>query len=126
MSLMTLGESIVGNLGGFDSSIEITALGNPVNFVSRIDEATKNIAMRHLVTNRHIVMDERTANALIAILPDFRPEPLNLRDIGVRIRDFESVDRIFLFCVDPIKNQNISAQLKGLVMADVSDAYRSV
>ena len=33
--LITSGEAVVGNLGGFDSSIEITALGNPGKFIMK-------------------------------------------------------------------------------------------
>ena len=121
--LITSGEAIVGNLGGFDSSIEITALGNPVNFLSRIDEATKHPAIRHRITNRHVVMDERTAKELSIILPDFKPEQLNLTELGVQIRDFESVDRIFLYHVDPHKNRTTETQLRGLVRTDARNAH---
>ncbi len=121
--LITSGDAIVGNLGGFDSSIEITALGNPVNFLSRIDEATKHLAIRHLITNSHVVMDERTAMELSKMLPDFKPECLNLTEYGVHIRDFESVDRIFLYLVDPLKNRTTNTQLRGLVRPDVRHAH---
>ena len=70
--LITSGDAVVGNLGGFDSSIEITALGNPVNFLSRIDEATKHSAIRGLITNRHIVMDKGTAMGLGASFRDLK------------------------------------------------------
>ena len=121
--LITSGEAIVGNLGGFDSSIEITALGNPVNFLSRIDEATKHPAIRPLVTNNHIVMDERTATGLSAVLPSLELEHINLAKLGVHIRDFESVDRIFLYCVDPLKSPATNTQLRGLVSTDVTDTH---
>jgi class 3 adenylate cyclase len=123
--LMTSGEAVVGNLGGFDSSIEITALGNPVNFLSRIDEATKHPTIRALITNRHIVMDERTAMGLRAVLTGFEVEEVDLTRLGLQIRDFESVDRIFLFRVDPVKAQNTNMQLRGLVGTDVADTYGS-
>jgi class 3 adenylate cyclase len=124
--LITSGDAIVGNLGGFDSSIEITALGNPVNFLSRIDEATKHAAIRRLITTRHVVMDERTAMGLGAVLPGLKVERLDLAKLGVQIRDFESVDRIFLFRVDPLNAQSKNMQLKGLVSTDVTDDYRSL
>jgi class 3 adenylate cyclase len=123
--LITSGEALVGNLGGFDSSIEITALGNPVNFLSRIDEATKHSAIRSLITNRHVVMDERTAMGLSALLPEFEIEELNLARLGVHIRDFESVDRIFLFRVDPLRAKRTNMQLRGLVTTDVADTFGS-
>ena len=123
--LMTSGEAIVGNLGGFDSSIEITALGNPVNFLSRIDEATKQPALRKMISNKHIVIDERTARALMAIVPGFEPEALRLKDLGVTIRDFESVDHLFLYCVDEAKSRFTNSKIDGIVGTHVTDDRRT-
>jgi class 3 adenylate cyclase len=122
--LMASGEAIVGNLGGFDSSIEITALGNPVNLLSRMDEATKNPAIRTRITNNHIVMDERTATILKELVPSLMFDCLELKAFGVRIRDFESIDRIFLHRVDTL-NVHASSQLEDLVNLDVTDAIRA-
>ncbi len=122
--LMTSGEAIVGNLGGFDSSIEITALGNPVNFLSRIDEATKQPALRQMISSKHIVIDERTARLLMAIVPGFEPEALSLRELGVTIRDFESVDQLFLYCVDDAKSHFMNLQIDGIVGTHVTDTRR--
>jgi class 3 adenylate cyclase len=119
--LMASGEAVVGNLGGFDSSIEITALGNPVNFLARVDEATKNPAIRDLITNNHIVMDDRTAERLQAILPEFTPQRLDLAEFGVRIRDFEKVDHIWLYKVESPKNRTTEAHLEGLARTHVRD-----
>lgn len=116
--LMASGEAVVGNLGGFDSSIEITALGNPVNFLARIDEATKNPAIRKLITNNHIVIDDRTAERLRAILPEFTPQRLDLAELGVSIRDFETVSHIWLYKADPPKNRTTAA-LEGLARTHV-------
>ena len=121
--LIASGEAIVGNLGGFDSSIEITALGNPVNFLSRMDEATKHPAIRHLITNRHVVMDERTANHLRTMLPNFTPQDLNLAEFGVRIRDFENVDRIFLCLIDSPNSRATSMELNKLVRTDARNDH---
>jgi class 3 adenylate cyclase len=123
--LMASGEAIVGNLGGFDSSIEITALGNPVNLLARIDEATKSPAIRELVTNNHIVMDDRTADQLKAILPEFRPQRLELAKLGVRVRDFEKVEQIWLYSAEPPKISTTTAHLDGLLKAYVTNVRGS-
>ena len=123
--LMTSGEAIVGNLGGFDSSIEITALGNPVNFLSRIDEATKQPALRGMISNKHVVIDERSAKALMAIVPGFEPKALCLKDLGVTIRDFEGVDQLFLYCVDDAKSRLTNSKIDGIVGTHVRDTRRA-
>jgi class 3 adenylate cyclase len=124
--LMTSGEATVGNLGGFDSSIEITALGNPVNFLSRIDEATKHPAVRHMITNKHIVMDERTSELLRELVPAFAPQRLNLSQLGVRIRDFEGVDQIFLLLVDLQSSNKNAMNPSDAVGIDVGNNKKSV
>ena len=60
-----------------------------------------------------------------AILPGFEVEHVDLAKLGIHIRDFESVDRIFLFRVDPLKAKNTNMQLRGLVSTDVTDTYGS-
>jgi hypothetical protein len=48
-----------------------------------------------------------------------------LAKLGVHIRDFESVDRIFLYRFDPLKAHRTNMQLRGLISADVTDTYGS-
>ena len=124
--LITSGEAVVGNLGGFDSSIEITALGNPVNFLSRIDEATKHPAIRSMITNRHIVMDEGTAMGLGAILPGFEVEHVDLASSAFTFATSKaSIGDIPLFRVRPLNAKSTNMQLRGLVSTDVTDPYGS-
>jgi class 3 adenylate cyclase len=123
--LIASGEAIVGNLGGFDSSIEITALGNPVNLLARIDEATKAPALRELITNNHIVMDNRTADGLSAIVPEFRPQRVDLVQLGVCIRDFENVEYIWVYKAEPQNNRSTAAHLDVLVRSHVEDVRDS-
>ena len=60
--LIANGDAIVGNLGGYDSSIEITALGSPVNLLSRIDEITKLPRFREVVRESDLVFCPTTAH----------------------------------------------------------------
>jgi class 3 adenylate cyclase len=95
--LVASGPSVVGNLGGFDSSIEITALGNPVNLLSRIDEIVKHPRVRERIATTDVVLDESTKVALQALKDAPLPLcPLDLNEIGVRIRDFEDVPSLWL------------------------------
>jgi len=87
--LVSCGPAVVGNIGGFDSSIEITALGPPVNFLSRLDEATKveRLSLRlqpgDVLVSKNYYERSHLANQLTL-------EMLDLDDIGIVIRDFPS------------------------------------
>ena len=58
--LLSSGDAIVGNLGGLDSSIEITALGSPVNFLSRLDDLTKEPAISEILNSGDIIVCDMT------------------------------------------------------------------
>jgi class 3 adenylate cyclase len=127
--LMASGDATVGNLGGFDSSIEITALGNPVNFLARLDEATKHPAIRKLVTSNHIVMDDQTAAELQALIPEFSPRCLSLRKVGIEIRDFEDIDSIWLYKAESrsdLPSILEVARYHGSDVGDTSGAVQSI
>ncbi len=94
--LIASGEAIVGNVGGVDSSVEITALGSPVNFLSRLDDATKLPAFESILTPGDLIACERTMSEIstCSTTPDIREVDLNL--LGVSIRDFPEVKRVFV------------------------------
>jgi class 3 adenylate cyclase len=94
--LIANGDAIVGNLGGYDSSIEITALGSPVNLLSRIDEVTKLAKFRNRVDETDLVLCPLTAKLLGHLALGCRLNPLPLQDIGATIRDFEEMTTIWL------------------------------
>lgn len=92
--LISTGEAIVGNIGGFDSSVEITALGSPVNFLSRLDELTKQPQLRALLRSSDLVICDRS----MKLLQELRIHPtvttIDLEDLGLSIRNFPDVRRI--------------------------------
>ena len=91
--LLSCGEALVGNLGGLDSSIEITALGSPVNFLSRLDELTKHPRVKELLEPGDLILCERSAGIINEMVPG-----LEMREIclpGVTIRDFPEVSCIY-------------------------------
>ncbi|MCR9278600.1 MAG: hypothetical protein NXH85_11550 [Pseudomonadaceae bacterium] len=93
--LVASGEAVVGNLGGFDSSVEITALGNPVNFLARLDDLTKSPKLSNIFREDHLVLDNTTAMILENIYPQLMITKVDLKQLDSQIRDFEEVEVIY-------------------------------
>ncbi len=108
--LIANGDAIVGNLGGYDSSIEITALGSPVNLLSRIDEITKLARFKQLVQESDLVLCPTTARLLEHLAMGCTMVPLELDKIGARIRDFEEITTLWLL---PAISENYSRILSA-------------
>jgi class 3 adenylate cyclase len=102
--LISSGPAIVGNLGGYDSSIEITALGSPVNLLSRLDELTKQPNFKAEVGETDLILCDRSARLLLEL--DLRCEinALRLDSISATVRDFEEVSQIWIM---PTTNENL-------------------
>lgn len=109
--LISCGEALVGNLGGLDSSIEITALGSPVNYLSRVDEITKHPRMKELLEPGDLILCERSAHILRSLVPS-----LDVREIllpGVTIRDFPEVSCIYSIKVTESSYTSVAAAYKN-------------
>ncbi len=89
--LISCGEALVGNLGGLDSSIEITALGSPVNFLSRLDELTKHPRVSALLSPGDLVLSMDAWGAIESFAPTMSKKKIDLAQLGVSIRDFGDV-----------------------------------
>lgn len=85
--LISSGQAIVGNIGGFDSSIEITALGPPVNYLSRLDEASKVERLACRLQTGDIVLSHDFFEKCVDSL-QISWETIDLQEIGIVIRDF--------------------------------------
>lgn len=94
--LISTGDAIVGNLGSMDSSIEITALGSPVNLLSRVDELTKSAALKPHLAKPCLILCDRTADLLREINLNLDIKKISLSELGLHIRNFEDVDSIWL------------------------------
>jgi class 3 adenylate cyclase len=94
--LVASGTAVVGNLGGFDSSVEITALGDPVNFLARLDETTKVPILESMLSGNEVVLDELSARRLRGLLPSLDLTEVDLEHLSIRIRDFPEVTKIFV------------------------------
>ncbi|MEZ5596232.1 MAG: hypothetical protein R3E84_07560 [Pseudomonadales bacterium] len=93
--LISIGEAYVGNVGGFDSSVEITALGTPVNLLSRIDELTKHPGIAAKLTSGDIVLTDAAYKMMIGKGVSVVSEVLDLQSFGIEIRNFTEEKRIY-------------------------------
>ena len=94
--LLASGSAWVGNMGGNDSSVEITALGSPVNFVARLDELTKQPEIQKVLQIGDIVMSEQMYRLLQGQMPDLVVSKLNLASLAVSVRDFPQVTQLYV------------------------------
>lgn len=99
--LISCGEAIVGNIGGLDSSVEITALGTPVNMLSRLDDATKNPLIQSRISSSDIILTEQAVRNLPNTLRGIELTTIDLSTLGVKIRDFEN--ETVIYCLSPTK-----------------------
>jgi class 3 adenylate cyclase len=109
--LVSCGEALVGNLGGLDSSIEITALGSPVNFLSRVDEVTKDPAVAGDLNPGNLILSESANQILERFAPEVARKRIDLEAAGVFIRDFRDVK--YVFAVAPT-DRNFASVLRAL------------
>jgi len=109
--LLSFGDALVGNLGGLDSSIEITALGSPVNFLSRVDELTKTTEMSQMLRSGDLVLSEECSRRLAQIAPGLRQERVDLGELGLTIRDFADARALYIL---PVTDSNYETLLRVL------------
>lgn len=83
-------------MGGNDSSVEITALGSPVNFVARLDELTKQPEIQKVLHIGDIVMSEQMHRLVAEHVPDLLVSELNLAELQVTVRDFAEVQKLYV------------------------------
>lgn len=94
--LVATGPAIVGNLGGTDSSVEITALGSPVNFLSRLDDSTKLPQFAKELLPGDLIVCARTAEILSEMgLAKYLRE-IDFASLDIEIRDFPETKKVFV------------------------------
>ena len=94
--LISTGEALIGNVGGLNSGVEITALGPPVNFLARLDEATKDPALSKHLSAGDIIMCPNSASALVPLGFCSEIKRIDIRAEGIEIRDFPDVKDVFV------------------------------
>lgn len=93
--LISSGEAMVGNFGGLDTSVEITALGTPVNFLSRVDDITKAPAIAGLLQSGDLVLSESAKQTMEELKFDLPFELIDLEGLALSIRDFPEVRSLY-------------------------------
>lgn len=93
--LISAGEAMVGNFGGLDSSVEITALGTPVNFLSRVDDLTKQPSIARLLRSGDLILSEHAKHAVDDLELGIPFEHLDLDELELHIRDFPEVRSLY-------------------------------
>lgn len=106
--LISTGDAIVGNVGGLNSGVEITALGSPVNFLSRLDDATKHPGLSKHLSPGDLLLCSRSAGLLKQSSIEFNLVEVDLVDEGVEIRDFEDTRNIFILRPSQAAIQSLS------------------
>jgi len=94
--LISSGEAVVGNLGGLDSSIEITALGSPVNFLARLDELSNEDLLQDLLGKPFLILSNKSKLLLDDMELPIRTEKIDLVAKGLAIRDFDEEKELWL------------------------------
>ncbi len=100
--LLSAGPAVVGNIGGLDSSMEITALGSPVNFLSRLDDATKIPQLAEKLSVGDILMSEEANSVLLDLNSQIETTTFDLTELGIEIRDFPETR--FIYSMRPNEN----------------------
>ena len=106
--LVSVGDAYVGNIGGFDSSVEITALGSPVNLLSRIDELTKEERIAAELDSGDLVLSSTAYNMMFEI--GLRPfvKKLILKELGLSIRNFPDEECIYVMAPNEANKNHFS------------------
>ena len=93
--LISSGEAMVGNFGGLDSSVEITALGSPVNFLSRLDDLTKAPEMGSSLEPGNLILCQRSAETLTRAVPGLQFQSIDLQALNLSVRDFPETTIVY-------------------------------
>ena len=110
--LVASGEAIVGNIGGLDSSVEITALGNPVNYLSRLDEATKRSKLAAQLLPGDLVVCDKTLEVLKSLRLELDYRSIDLFALDIEIRDFSDQKQIFVLSTTDYNFETMIGLLK--------------
>lgn len=112
--LISTGDAIVGNVGGLNSGVEITALGPPVNFLSRLDDATKTPALADHLNEGDLVLCTATANLLKEYNIPVTLNHVEFASKGLKIRDFPEVESVYILHPSDNVRTIVSHHLKGI------------
>jgi class 3 adenylate cyclase len=86
--LIDIGEAMVGNIGGADSSREITAMGTCVNRLSRMDPMTKEQSLQNLLGFTAVLLSAEASAFAKKVLPGIPIREVALESLKLTMRDF--------------------------------------
>ena len=108
--LISSGLATVGNIGDIGSSVEITALGTPINLIARMEDYVKIPSVKSQIATDYIFLDYETKFSLERNLTGLQIDTLSVNpEIG--IKDYPEVEKIFLFKVNETNTRIISEAL---------------
>lgn len=103
--ILTIGNAIVGNVGGSGGAIEITALGNPANLGARIDEFIKVIPE----FKNSIIIPESFYQAM-GNMSSLKFKEFKIKN--KKIRDFESVNCLYYLPFNDLHTDSLNEIFK--------------
>ncbi|XOV84592.1 MAG: adenylate/guanylate cyclase domain-containing protein [bacterium] len=115
--LISCGEAMVGNFGGLDSSVEITALGTPVNFLSRVDDVTKHPELASRLRSGDLILSSEVVNLISQLGFELPAIQIDLKTLNISIRDFPETRYLYLLTPD-----NEILELMNTILDEVSSA----
>jgi class 3 adenylate cyclase len=105
--LVSTGLAVVGNLGGHNSSREITAMGSPVNILDRIDQASKEPALKDLIQENDVILTNDAAEVLQLARPEVQIKRVNLEEIDIAIRDYPTERILWLMPINDFNRRQL-------------------
>ncbi len=111
-TLMSFGPAVVGNLNSNLSSIEISAIGTPVNILSRMDELVKREDFQRHLEEIDIVMPKATALEILKIHPTLEFKLIDLQSLNLAMRNFADETILYVLPAHEI-NKKIMSQQRG-------------
>lgn len=116
--LISSGEAMVGNFGNLDSSIEITALGPPVNLLSRVDDLTKAPELASFLNHGDLIIDQKSHDELARLRSPLEEDLIDLDELGLTIRDFPDERKLYRIAATD-NNYELVSQMNTAVQESV-------
>ena len=107
--LVATGIARVGNLGGLDSSIDISAEGGPVDLLGEMDLLTKSPRFREHVNETDIVLCPQSAALLQRVKSQCDLQRFTLDELDDTNRDFQGIDSLWVFKMNDHNKRALSA-----------------
>jgi len=118
--LVSTGTARVGNLGGLDTSIEISAEGQPVDLLGQMDQLTKTSHFREHVNETDVVLCPESANLVCQSGLACQLRQISLLQLGVPSFSLRGVEALWVLPMTEINKQVLMDAADGLAEVPVS------